>query len=133
MQDKLHDFSLNLQAVQNYFVPHLGGLCSEDSSSFKNANYTIVLKFFLFFGRCSNPGYVNSYFMNSCKSLKTYDFIHSFPLEYYLWFSNQNFTNHFKILEGNNNVYCQKAWPHSMDKVVVLYKINDFSGNVFSV
>lgn len=32
-----------------------------------------------FFGRCSNPGYVNSYFMNSCKSLKTYDFIHSFP------------------------------------------------------
>lgn len=49
MQDKLHDFSLNLQAVQNYFVPHLGGLCSEDSSSFKNANYTIVLKFFFFF------------------------------------------------------------------------------------
>lgn len=83
MQDKLHDFSLNLQAVQNYFVPHLGGLCSEDSSSFKNANYTIVLKFFFFFffGRCSNPGYVNSYFMNSCKSLKTYDFIHSFPFE----------------------------------------------------
>lgn len=35
--------------------------------------------FFFFFGRCSNPGYVNSYFMNSCKSLKTYDFIHSFP------------------------------------------------------
>lgn len=34
---------------------------------------------FFFFGRCSNRGYVNSYFMNSCKSLKTYDFIHSFP------------------------------------------------------